>query len=124
MHIIDWLIMILPLVICAGMPFILVDMCADYTPWKNSSVRKPSTKILLGDTWRYAGTKAWGVINGTTDPTGLDVIHDLHSGSANIVWGDGHYAPIKNALFVTNIGMVGQATSVEYYYRITNFYGL
>ena len=99
-----------------------------YTPWKNSSVRKPSTKILLGDTWRYAGTRAWGVINGTTDPTStspaVDVIHDRHSRSANIVWGDGHYDPITNAMFVTNIGMVGKATSVEYYYRITNYYGL
>ena len=96
----------------------------DYTPWKNSRVKKPSTKILLADTWRYAGTRGWGVINGALDPTGRDVIHDRHSGSANIVWGDGHYAPITNALFVTNIGMVGQATSIEYYYRITNFYGL
>ncbi|MEI8248155.1 MAG: prepilin-type N-terminal cleavage/methylation domain-containing protein [Lentisphaerota bacterium] len=99
-----------------------------YTPWKNSRVKKPSTKILLGDTWRYAGTKANAALNGTSNPTSMspaqDVIHDRHSGSANIVWGDGHYAPIKNAMFVTNIGMVGLATSVEYYYRITNYYGL
>jgi len=100
-----------------------------YKPWKNSRVKKPSTKILLGDTWRYAGTKANAAINGTSNPTSTspaaqDVIHDRHSGSANIVWGDGHYAPIKNAMFATNIGMVGLATSVEYYYRITNYYGL
>ena len=96
-----------------------------YTPWKNNMVKKPSTKILLGDTWRYNGTLARSLINGNaTLAAGTDTIHDRHSGSANIVWGDGHYAPIKNAMIVTNVGMVGLATSIEYYYRITNYYGL
>lgn len=97
-----------------------------YVPWKNSAVRKPSTKIMLGDTWKYKGILAAGLISGNnTLAVGTDTIHDVHINSnANVVWGDGHYAPIKNAEVVTNLGNVGKATSIEYYYRITNYYGL
>lgn len=102
-----------------------VPVLQPYTPWKNNRIKKPSTKILLGDCWRYGGVQARSLINGNSALTlGTDTIHDRHSGSANVVWGDGHYAPIKNAQVVTNVGMVGLATSIEYYYRITNFYGL
>ena len=108
-----------------GQTYIGVDV-QSYTPWKNSRVKKPSTKIMLGDTWRYQGTQARAAINGNSTLTaGTDTIHDVHiNRSANVVWGDGHYAPITNAEYVTNVGMVGLATSVEYYYRITNYYGL
>jgi len=96
------------------------------TPWKNNRVKKPSTKIMLGDTWRYQGTLSRALINGNNTLTaGTDTIHDVHiNKSANVAWGDGHYAPITNSEYVTNVGMVGLATSVEYYYRITNFYSL
>ena len=98
-----------------------------YVPWKNNRIKKPSTKILLGDTWRYNGTLARGLIAAPSPyppVAGADSLNDLHNGATNIVWGDGHYSPMKNALWTTSNGKVGQATSIEYYWRITNYYNM
>lgn len=92
-----------------------------YVSWKSNIVKKPSTKILLGDTWQYNGILARGLLavpSSYPPATGTDVLHDLHNGATNIVWGDGHYMPMKNALWSTFAGNVGSITSINYYWRI------
>lgn len=93
-----------------------------YIPRRETQVQKPEGKILLGDTWRYDDILARGTIPSSLSSyppsKGTDVVHDRHNGSANILWGDGHYAPIKKALYVTHVGTVGSETSSQYYYRM------
>jgi prepilin-type processing-associated H-X9-DG protein/prepilin-type N-terminal cleavage/methylation domain-containing protein len=69
-----------------------------YTPCRNVHVKKPSTIITLGDTWR-SNIQNLGTYILNYKTTTTYTFHERHpSRSANVLWCDGHVSGEKNPI--------------------------
>ena len=81
------------------------EMGAASTPPKLSMVKKPSIKILVGDSYNKNDFTGGGVKIGRNDinrvlPGAGATLHDRHNDAAVILWGDLHVKAVKQASYV------------------------